>query len=111
MNMPLVIGQVFRQELFEESSALMKVINVFFNEDWQEICIQARPPHENQLGDTIYSFTPEHIIACPIVEKIYEKINWSEPQLAHRIFEREVAGGETLEIAQRIAEHSVVQFM
>lgn len=105
---PLSIGQVFRQDLYEES-VLMKVINVAYNEEWGDLMIQARPPRENQIGDTIYTLTPEDIVACPIVERIYGTIDWCKPEMAHRIFEREVACGESLEIARRMAENQVAQ--
>lgn len=57
---PLSIGQVFRQDLYEES-VLMKIINVAYNEDWGDLMIQARPPEANQLGDPIFTFLLEDL--------------------------------------------------
>ena len=108
---PLHIGQVFRQDLYEEH-VLMKVINVFYCEDSDETVIQARPPTQTyDLNDDIYSLTPEHIVACPIVEEIYGTINWDNPVKAHRIFQNAVLDGESLEFARRSAEHQVPQWM
>jgi len=90
---------------------LMKIINVFFNEEWHEWTIQARPPRMNQIGDPIHTFIPDDIIACPIVEAIYEKIDWCDAKKAHRIFEIDIACGESLEIARRRVQHLVPQRM
>lgn len=101
-----IVGKTFMTE-----EGLMTVIHVFFNEEWNEYCIQARPPRANKIGDEIFTFIPEDLWKPLEVERVFETNRWHNAKAAHRIFELEIVAGKTVVDALRVTEHQVPQRM